>query len=114
MNQLPELGEVVPLVPELQIVEPTPIDQQKNEPNKEVEQPPTPAAPTTPASPPVEKPGRLSQATKMPDKYKDYEYYPLLTNGHLDPPMISGDASHLPSGGYMNKKTTRIWSQVVA
>ena len=49
----------------------------------------------------------------MPDRYEDYECYPLLTNGYFDPPIVSRDTSHPPSGGSMDKKT-RLWSQVVA
>ena len=114
MNQLPELGEAVPPVPEPQITEPTPIDQQQEELHTEVERLPTPTAPPTPAPPPVERSDRPSRVTKMPDRYKDYECYPLLTNGYVDPPIVSGDTSHPPSGGSMDKKMTRLWSQVVA
>ena len=50
----------------------------------------------------------------MPDRYKDYECKPLLTNGYHNPPIVIRVTNHFPSGGFIDKKTTRLWSQVVA
>ena len=113
MNLLPELGEAIPPVPEPQITEPRPTDPQQGEPDTEVEQLPTPTVPTSPTPPPVEGSGRPSRVTKMPDKYRDYECYPVQTGGYPHPPMVHGETDHSPVAGSMNKEGKILWSQVV-
>ena len=110
-SPVPEPGEVTSPDPEPPATEHVPEKAPSVEPSLEIER--TPLL-MTPAPFPVEVSGRPSLVTRMPAKYGDYECYPLLTNGCLDPLIVSGNTSHLSSGGFMEKKTTMLWSQVVA
>ena len=110
-SPVPEPGEVTSPDPEPPATEHVPEKAPSVEPSLEIER--TPLL-MTPAPFPAEVSGRPSLVTRMPAKYGDYECYPLLTNGCLDPLIVSGNTSHLSSGGFMEKKTTMLWSQAVA